>query len=92
MTIVSDGCYLVVAGSADACRDRDLIRHLWHPTYRAWFPDGADDREATALRVAVHRVDYWEPPRSQVVRVFQAVKAIVTRRAVETPMKTIDGI
>ena len=92
LAIVSAGCYLVVAGFAYPSREPDLIRRLWHPTYRAWFPDGKADREATALRVVVDRVDYWEPPRRRIVRVLQAVKAIVTRRAVETPMKTIDGL
>jgi general stress protein 26 len=92
MAIVGASCYLVVAGSAYASRDPELIRRLWHPTYRAWFPDGKDDREATALRVVVDRLDYWEPPRSRFVRLFGAVKAIATRRAVETPMKTIDGL
>jgi general stress protein 26 len=92
LTMISGNCYLVVAGSAHASCDLELIRRLWHPTYRAWFPDGKDDREATVLRVVVDRIDYWEPPRSQVVRVLQAVKAVVMRRAVETPMKTIDGL
>lgn len=92
MSIVSASCYLVAVGSACASRDPELIRRLWHPTYRAWFPDGKDDREAAALRVVVGRVDYWEPPRTRLVRLFQAVKAVATRRAVETPMKTIDGL
>ena len=65
LTMISGNCYLVVAGSATASRDLELIRRLWHPTYRAWFPDGKHDREATVLRVVVERVDYWEPPRSQ---------------------------
>jgi general stress protein 26 len=92
LTMSSTACYLVVAGTAAALREAELIRQLWHPTYRAWFPDGQGDREATALRVSVNRVDYWEPPRSRLIRVAQAVKAVVTRRAVETPMKTIAGI
>ena len=92
LTMSGTGCYLVVAGTAAALREPALIRRLWRPTYRAWFPDGKDDREATALRVSVNRVDYWEPPRSRLIRVVQAVKAVVTRRAVETPMKTITGL
>ena len=92
LTMSSAGCYFVVTGTAAAVRDPDLIRMLWRPTYRAWFPDGKSDREAAALRVSVGRVDYWEPPQSRVIRVVQAVKAIVTRRAVDTPMKTITGL
>jgi len=92
LAIISAHSYFVVLGSASALRDLALIRRLWRPSYRAWFPAGKDDREATAVRVVVNRVNYWEPPRSQIVRVFQAVRAFVTRSAVETPMKTIDSL
>jgi general stress protein 26 len=85
-------CYLVVVGAAYLCDDPRLIRRLWHPTYRAWFPGGATDREAIAIRLAIERVDYWEPPRSRMSRVAQAVKAVVTHRAADTPMKTIYGL
>jgi general stress protein 26 len=91
LTIISANCYLVIAGSAHISRDPELIRRLWNPTYRAWFPDGQADREASAIRVAVERIDYWEPPTSRIVRLVQAVKAVVTREAVDTPRKTLDG-
>ena len=92
LSIISSNCFIVVTGSAALSRDPELIRRLWSPTYRAWFPEGKDDHEATAIRVAVDRIDYWEPPSNRVVRLVQAVKAIVTRRAVDTPMKTLDGL
>lgn len=92
LTMISKGCYLVVTGEAAVSREQKLIQRLWHPSYRAWFPDGKADSEATVLRVTVDRVDYWEPPRSRVTRVAQAVKAVVTRRAIDTPMKTISGL
>lgn len=92
LTIVCDGTYFVVHGTARRSEDRGLIRRLWHPSYRAWFPGGTDDREAIVLQVDIDTVNYWEPPRSQFVRVFQALKAIVTRRGVDTPMKTIAGL
>src|SRR5262245_48424473 len=59
LTIDSDSrCYLSIAGRAFASRDVELIDRLWHPTYRAWFPAGQGDGEATVLRVAIDRVDY----------------------------------
>jgi general stress protein 26 len=90
LTVISGGCYFVVLGLADASRDRALIRRLWRPSYRAWFPEGTDDGEASVLRMVINTVNYWEPPRSRVRRLFQALKAVATGRAVETPMKTID--
>jgi general stress protein 26 len=92
LTIVGSTIYVVVTGSATISRDQGLIRRLWSPTYRAWFPEGVDGAEVTALRVEVERVDYWEPPRSRLIRLLQAIKAIVTGRADETPMKTLDGL
>jgi general stress protein 26 len=92
LSIISTNCFLVVAGSTHLSRDPELIGRLWNPTYRAWFPEGKDDREASVIRVAVERIDYWEPPSSRAVRLVQAAKAIVTRRAVDTPMKTLDGL
>jgi general stress protein 26 len=92
LTTSGAGCYFFVVGLAHVSREPDLVRDLWHPTYRAWFPAGKDDSEAAVVRVVVERVDYWEPPRSSVVRIVQALKAIVTRRPVDTPMKTIDGL
>jgi general stress protein 26 len=92
LSIVSTNCFVVVAGSAQLSREPELIGRLWSPTYRAWFPEGKGDREATVIRVAVERIDYWEPPSSRVLRLVQAAKAALTRRAVETPMKTLDGL
>ena len=92
LSIMSPNCFVVVTGSAQLSRDSELIRRLWSPTYRAWFPEGKDDREATVIRVAVERIDYWEPPSSRIARLAQAVKAVITRRAVETPMKTLEGL
>ncbi len=92
LTMISDHSYFVVLGAAYVSRDPALIRRLWHPSYRAWFPAGKDDRGATVVRVVVDRVNYWDPPRSQVLRVVQAAWALVTGSAVETPMKTIDRL
>jgi general stress protein 26 len=92
LTFAGAGCYAVAKGSALLLRDPALIRRLWSPTYRAWFPRGAKDREATVIRVAVDRVDYWEPPRSRLIRVGQALKALATRRAADTPMRSLDGL
>ena len=88
LTMSSIACYLVATDTAAAMRDPKLIRQLWRPTYRAWFPDGKNDHEAIAICVSVRRVDYWEPPLSRLIRVAQAVKAVITRRTVDTPMKT----
>jgi general stress protein 26 len=72
LTMISKHCYLVVTGTGATSREQGLIQRLWQPTCRVWFPEGRDDRQATVLRVTVDRVDYWEPPRSRLIRVAQA--------------------
>jgi general stress protein 26 len=85
VTIVGTSSFIVLKGGAEVLEDRTLVDRLWSPTYRAWFPEGTDDREATVLRITVQRVSYWEPPRSRMIRVWHA-------RRVDTPMKTLDGL
>src|ERR1041384_3166800 len=51
LTIMSADRYFAVAGVAYASRDPDLIRRLWHPTYRAWFPEGREAGDATVLQI-----------------------------------------
>jgi general stress protein 26 len=92
LTIEASGTYLFITGRADVSGSPELIQALWHPSYRAWFPDGRADRDASVVRVRVERVDYWEPPRSRLTRVVQAARAIVTGRAVENEMKSVDGL
>lgn len=43
LTVSDSHCYIFVAGRADVAQDATLIRRLWHPTSRAWFPGGEDD-------------------------------------------------
>ena len=89
--VINAGCYFVVLGVAHASQDPAPIRRLWRPSYREWFPEGSDDREATVLRMVIHKVSYWEPPPwSRVRRLFQAVTVAVTRQPAETPMRAID--
>lgn len=92
LTIAADNCYIVISGSARLSRDAELVRRLWSPTYRAWFPEGKDDDEATVIRVAVDRIDYWEPPAYKAVRLVQAVKAVITGQPIDTPKKSLDGL
>ena len=92
LTVTDSNFYAVLIGRASVLEDPALIRALWRPTYRAWFPDGNDDPEAIVLCVEVERVDYWEPPRSRLARVAQAVRALIEHRSIDTPMKTIDGL
>ena len=70
LTVINAGCYLVVLGLAYASQDPALIRRLWRPSYRAWFPKGSDDREADGASDSHQQSELLgaaEEPRSPVV-------------------------
>lgn len=77
-------CYVSVGGRAAIVRDRARFRAMWHPTYRAWFPDGADDADAAIFEIAIEHIDLWDVPASRMVRVWSAVKALATGQVVES--------
>jgi general stress protein 26 len=75
--------YVSVSGTAVVVHDSASIDRLWNPTYRAWYPNGKHDPELVVVAVRVSRAEYWLVPRSRVVRVFGAARALVTGRRYE---------
>jgi general stress protein 26 len=60
--------FVSLSGSASLSRDRARINELWHPSLKAWFPNGEDDPEITVLTVRVEEAEYWDAPSSAMVR------------------------
>ena len=75
--------YVSVSGTGTARHDRERMRALWNPTYRAWFPGGPDDPDSAILTVRIERIEYWDVPTSKMVRLWCAVKALATGQVVE---------
>jgi general stress protein 26 len=75
--------YVSVSGVATATHDSARMRDLWNPTYRAWFPHGPDDPDSAILTVDIEQVEYWDVPTNRLVRLWCAVKALVTGQVVE---------
>jgi general stress protein 26 len=79
-----DDCYVSVGGTATVGHDEARFRSMWNPTYRAWFPGGPGDPESAIFSVAIDRIDYWDVSSSRMVRLWGAVKALVTGKVVES--------
>lgn len=54
--------YVVISGTARLVRDREVVRALWDPLYRSWFPLGRDDPELALLHVRIEWAEFWEAP------------------------------
>lgn len=70
--------YVSVAGIADLVEDRDRLRALWSPAFKAWFPGGVTDPELIAMRVRVVEADYWVTPTSAVVKLVGFLQSVAT--------------
>jgi general stress protein 26 len=75
--------YVSVSGAVTVTHDPARMKTLWKPTYRAWFPDGADDPDSAIFSVRIEVIDFWDVPTSRLVRVWCAVKALATGQVVE---------
>jgi len=75
--------YVSVSGVAAATHDPARMHARWKPTYRAWFPGGADDPDSAIFSVRIERIEYWDVPTSRVVRLWCAMKALATGQVVE---------
>ena len=75
--------YVSVSGTGRITHDREQIRQLWNPTYRAWFPGGSTDPEIGILTVEIDRVEYWDVPSSRLVRLWGVARALATGKPAE---------
>jgi len=70
--------YVSVSGRATLVRDKVIMKELWNPFYKAWFPKGLDDPQLALLRVAVEQAEYWDSPNSKLVQLGGFLKAVIT--------------
>jgi len=69
--------YVSMVGRANLVADRNMVRSLWDPTFKAWFPVGAEDPELAAVRVIVDEAEYWDGP-TMIAQIFGVAKGVLT--------------
>lgn len=77
--------WVSVSGTATINKDRALIRELYKPDWKAWFPDeggdkngGPDDPRIALIDVDAHRVTYFNNTDSKPVALFKVLRAMAT--------------
>ena len=82
VTFQSSARYVALSGVADLVDDRARIHRLWKPSWRVWFPNGADDPQLVLIRVTVTDAELWDNAGSKGIRyAFEAAKALLRREA-----------
>ncbi len=70
--------YVSIEGRAEISTDRALIKELWSPLVKAWFPGGVDDEDLVLINVTVSQAEYWNVHESEMVQFFKMAKAALT--------------
>jgi general stress protein 26 len=81
--------WVSVSGTARLVSDRDLIRTLYKPDWKAWFGDeggdrngGPNDPRLVLIEVEAHEATYLKSNQPRAVQLFKVAKALITG---ETP-------
>jgi general stress protein 26 len=77
--------YISVSGTATVSRDRDIIRRLWKPDWKAWFPEDGDSRHGTPddprlllIGVDIESATFFESDKPSAVVLFEMLKGRLT--------------
>ncbi len=77
--------WVSVSGTARIVSDRDLIRTLYKPDWKAWFGDeggvrngGPNDPRLVLIEVEAHEATYLKSNEPRAVQMFKVAKALIT--------------
>ncbi len=90
--------WVSVSGTAKLTQDRELVRELYTPDLKAWFPEesetrdgGPDDPRIALVLVEAHTVIFSKQNRPRPVVLFEIARAMVTGSAPKvSDIRTID--
>ena len=70
---------VVLVGKAHVVEDRAMISEMWKPSFKVWFPAGAEDPNIVLLHIKGEEAEYWDSSGVNRFRyLYQAIKAIAT--------------
>jgi len=79
--------WVSVSGTAIITQDRDLIRGLYKPDWKVWFPKidevrdgGPDDPRVALILVEAHSAMYMKTDRPRPAILFEVVRGLINRR------------
>jgi general stress protein 26 len=77
--------WVSVSGTARIVTDRDLIRTLYKPDWKAWFGDeggdrngGPNDPRLALIEVEAHEATYLKSNQPRALQLFKVAKALIT--------------
>lgn len=75
-----DSDYVSLSGRCEIIRDKALIKKMWEPAWKAWFPEGPEAEDVCLLHFIPEFAEYLRTPGGKVKVVAESVKALVTKK------------
>lgn len=79
----SDQEYLTVYGNATETTNKQKIKELWNPIAKAWFNDGVDDPDISAIRISPRDGFYWDTKSGRMISLLKILASAVTGKTIE---------
>lgn len=73
-----DAAYVSISALATFDKNREEIKRLYKPSWKAWFTEGENDPTITLLKLKVEHAEYWEPTGGRPRILFEKVKSMLT--------------
>jgi general stress protein 26 len=80
---VSDQEYLTVYGTAVEVDDKIKIKEIWKPIAKAWFEEGVDDADVSAIKVSPQDAFYWDTKSGRMVSLIKILASAITGKTME---------
>jgi general stress protein 26 len=77
-----DSRYVSIAGHGEISNDRALMRELWTPFMKPWFPGGVESPDLALLKVTPQTVEYWDSTHNKMVRTFALAASVIASKPV----------
>jgi len=82
--------YVSISGRAELVKDERMIRQMWTPAWRGWFPQGPGEPDLVLLKVVPEQVEYVDPPGGTLRSIYTRLRNALTRsRAEPAPKKEL---
>ncbi len=81
-TDIAAGTYVSLSGRGEIDTDRGRMERLWTPFAKPWFPDGPDAPTLALLKFVPDAADYWDGPKSGMVRVFGVIASVLAGKPI----------
>lgn len=79
----NDAHFLSVYGKAEVLRDRKKIEEVWSNFAKAWFKEGKNDPEITAIRVRPQQAHYWDTKHGRMVSLLKIAIATISGKVMD---------